>query len=74
MDYKKTTAPSTTITRNLSDIDEKTGNIKPQQGLFLNISQRYHTFPEYHINEKLGKIVILLALKNQKKGRYCGYF
>jgi len=27
MDYKKTTAPTTTITRDLSEIDERTGNI-----------------------------------------------
>ena len=27
MDYKKSNAPSTTITRNLSEVDESTGNI-----------------------------------------------
>ncbi len=27
MDYKKTNAPSTTVTRNLSDFDKDTGNI-----------------------------------------------
>ncbi len=27
MDYKKTNAPSTTVTRNLSDFDKETGNI-----------------------------------------------
>jgi DNA-directed RNA polymerase subunit K/omega len=27
MDYKKTSAPVTTVTRNLSEIDEQTGNI-----------------------------------------------
>ena len=53
MDYKKTNAPTTTITRDLSDIDESTGNIYQSIVIVAKRSNQIGAELKTELNSKL---------------------
>jgi DNA-directed RNA polymerase subunit K/omega len=53
MDYKKTTAPGTTITRDLSDVDEQTGNIYQSIVIVAKRSNQIGAELKTELNSKL---------------------
>ncbi len=53
MDYKKTTAPTTTITRNLNEVDESTGNIYESLVIISKRSNQIGSELKTELNSKL---------------------
>lgn len=53
MDYKKTTAPTTTITRNLNEIDKSTGNIYESIVIVAKRSNQIGSELKTELNSKL---------------------
>ena len=53
MDYKKTKAPATTITRNLNDIDKATGNVYEAVAIIAKRSNQINSELKEELNRKL---------------------
>jgi DNA-directed RNA polymerase subunit K/omega len=53
MDYKKTKAPTTTITRNLNDVDKETGNIYETVSIVSKRSNQISSELKEELNRKL---------------------
>ena len=53
MDYKKTKAPATTITRNLNDIDRATGNVYEAVAIIAKRSNQISSELKEELNRKL---------------------
>ncbi|MBC8146354.1 MAG: DNA-directed RNA polymerase subunit omega [Bacteroidetes bacterium] len=53
MDYKKTNAPVTTITRDLSDFDEKTGSLFESIAIIIKRSNQINVELKQELNSKL---------------------
>lgn len=53
MDYKKTKAPTTTITRNLNEVDKETGNIYETVSIVSKRSNQISSELKEELNRKL---------------------